>query len=109
MRSPPYFARIRRSSSRQPSAKPMASATLEHPSAQSQVGREGIIELSWNRGGAPGLAGSDTRFGGGRVSVAGAAGAAAGGVGAAAGAALAAVGLRAAALAAFFAAASSVS
>src|SRR5262245_14150779 len=105
MRNPPYFARMRRSSSRQPSAKPIPSETIEHPSAHSQVGREGIIEFSGKRGGAPGLVGSVAGLGDRGVSTAEAAGDGATGAGAAG--ALAVGGLRtaaaAAALTAFFA------
>src|SRR5688572_16253441 len=51
MRSPPYFARIRRSSIRHPRANPTASAAIEVTSAKIHDGRRGITPSEAKRGG----------------------------------------------------------
>src|SRR5882757_5173302 len=51
MRSPPYFARMRRSSMRQPSRKPMTSVATDATSATIHGGREGIMPSDENSGG----------------------------------------------------------
>ena len=88
---------MRRSRRRQPSAKPMPSATTAQPRASSHDGREGMTELSEKSGGAPcggPESGADALGGGGGASTGGAA------AGAGAGVETAAAGFAAAALAA---------
>src|SRR4051812_13984267 len=52
MSRPPYLARMRRSSTRQPTANPIPSAMSTVANITSQDGRDGMTGLSSKRGGA---------------------------------------------------------